>query len=115
MVIYKDKLCALCGEKFKPTSPTQKYCSVCKEEGRRIVDRKRDNKRNRKINGYKEYTRKCLICGVTFKTYYSNKKYCGSNECEEKRLRINNIKCEKRRSERNKENTKVVIIIIVFI
>lgn len=83
---YKEKLCSICSNEFKPNSPKQKYCDGCKEEGRKIKDRIRDKKRNRIKNGYVEYERFCLSCGSKFNTYYSKKKYCGDDNCENVRV-----------------------------
>lgn len=55
MPVYKEKQCLLCKLNYVPTSPKQKYCDVCKDEGRRIADRVRDKKRSRKNNNYIEY------------------------------------------------------------
>lgn len=90
MANYKNKNCELCGKDFTPTSPKQKYCLACKEEGRRITDRKRDRKRSRKKYNYKEYTRICPSCGKEFITHYSKKIYCGDLECEIYRVIIKN-------------------------
>lgn len=97
MAKYKDKYCNVCGNIFTPTSPNQKYCNNCKEEGKKIVSRSRDRKRSRKKEGYKEYTRHCEICGKEFTTYYSKKKYCGSEECEKIRIKRKNANFQKSR------------------
>lgn len=40
---YSPKICPICGEEFKPTSPSQKYCSkACSA----IAERRRDQIRN---------------------------------------------------------------------
>jgi len=88
----------LCGNIFTPTSPKQKYCVTCKDEGRKIADRDRDLKRSRKENGYIEYKKVCPICGTEFFTFYSKKVYCGSDICEKKRVLINGSKCDRKRS-----------------
>ena len=108
----------LCEENFSPNSPNQKYCINCKDEGRKIADRKRDRIRSRKKNGYKEYTRKCKVCGVEFTTYYSKKKYCGFDRCEEIRKFLNyeNIKheiCDRRRYKRAHDRIKTNSIKII--
>jgi hypothetical protein len=82
MVSYKSKLCELCGKEYNPTSPKQKYCIDCKDEGRKLADRKRDRKRSRVKNNYKKYTRVCPSCGMEFTTYYSKKIYCGDYGCD---------------------------------
>jgi len=87
--MYKEKVCLLCKKYFTPESPNQKYCVNCKDEGRRIADRKRDKIRSRKKNNYKEYDRTCKICGIKFKTCYKKKIYCGSEECEKERKFLN--------------------------
>jgi very-short-patch-repair endonuclease len=87
---YKPKACELCNKEYTPTSPKQKYCSVCRDKGRKIADRKRDRKRSRQNNNYKEYERKCLSCGKKFETHYKRKKYCGSKECDRHRISIKN-------------------------
>ena len=94
---YKIRNCELCKKEYVPTSPKQKYCIDCKEEGRRITARKRDRKRSRKKNSYTEYNRKCLACGMEFSTYYSKKLYCGADECEKYRLFIKNKRIHVRR------------------
>lgn len=70
---FKSKICLLCSNDFFPTSPKQKYCKTCKEDGRRIADRKRDLSRHRKKFNYNEFDRVCLCCGIEFKTYYSKR------------------------------------------
>lgn len=107
MINYKKKVCSLCGEEYKPTSPKQKYCIECKDEGRRISDRKRDRVRHREKYNYKKYTRRCKICGIKFYTYYSRKVYCGDERCELKRVKLNNINIEKKRSEKKCKLTKI--------
>lgn len=97
MANYKEKECSLCGQKYMPTSPKQKYCSVCRAEGRRITARKRDRRRNRKKYNYTEYTRNCKHCGIEFKTYYRKKVYCGAKECERIRVQIKNKRMHVRR------------------
>jgi len=94
---YKEKGCYVCGKKFIPTSPKQKYCLECKEQGRKIVDRKRDRRRSRKKHGYVEYTRNCLNCGIEFKAFYKKKVYCGAEECEKARVQIKNKRIHERR------------------
>ena len=47
MTDYKNKFCSLCGKEYTPSSPKQKYCVICKEEGRKLADLKRDRKRSR--------------------------------------------------------------------
>ena len=98
MAKYKEKDCALCEQKYFPTSPKQKYCMDCKEEGRRITARKRDRTRNRKKYKYSEYTRNCKHCGVEFKTHYSKKVYCGAEKCETVRVQIKNKRTHLKRS-----------------
>lgn len=95
---YKEKECCLCGKKYDPASPKQKYCSDCRIEGRRIVSRKIDRRRSRKKYNYTEYTRNCKYCGIEFKTYYKKKVYCGAKECERVRVNIKNQKTHARRS-----------------
>jgi hypothetical protein len=90
MVNYKNKNCELCGKEYTPTSPKQKYCIKCREEGRKIADRKRDRKRNRKKYNYKEYNRVCPSCGKEFTTHYSKKIYCGKPGCESCRIETKN-------------------------
>lgn len=107
MAKYKNKVCLLCGVVYKPSSPKQKYCDGCKDEGRRIADRERDKIRNRKNNNYQEYTKYCKVCGKEFKTYYKKKLYCGSEECEKERVLKNSIKAEKNRNKKLKEKTKL--------
>jgi len=87
---FKSKLCLLCSTDFFPTSPKQKYCEKCKEEGRRIADRKRDLNRFRKKFNYCEFDRICLCCGIEFKTHYSKKVYCGASVCDKHRLVLKN-------------------------
>jgi len=100
MVTYKTKVCKLCGKKYTPTSPRQKYCPKCKDEGRRIADRKRDRRRTRIANNYKQYKRVCPICGREFITYYSKKIYCGSDDCEATRVIIKNRNYHKLRDKK---------------
>lgn len=83
---FKSKVCLLCFTDFFPTSPKQKYCEKCREEGRKIADRKRDLSRHRKKFNYNEFDRVCLCCGVEFKTYYSKKVYCGLEVCDKDRI-----------------------------
>ena len=90
MANYKEKRCLLCKFLFIPSSPKQKYCVLCKEEGRKISDRARDKKRSRIKNGYTEYDRICPACGSEFKTYYKKKKYCGSVHCSKTRVSLKN-------------------------
>ena len=97
MVKYKNKACLLCGDVYTPNSPKQKYCPLCKEEGRKIADRERDLKRYRKNNKYQEYSRCCKSCGKEFKTHYSKKIYCGSKMCEAERLCLKNKRIHKKR------------------
>jgi len=40
---YSPKICPICGEEFKPTSPSQKYCS---KKCSAIAERRRDQIRN---------------------------------------------------------------------
>lgn len=87
--MYKEKECLLCKKLFTPTSGKQKYCNLCKKEGKLIADRKRDRVRSRKKNEYIEYHKCCKICGKEFTTYYKSKLYCGFIECELKRKYIN--------------------------
>ena len=98
MVNYKEKVCLLCGEEYKPTSPKQKYCIKCKDDGRRISDRKRDRIRHRKKYNYKKYIRRCKICGTKFSTHYSKKNYCGNKKCDKLRIQIKNKKTHATRS-----------------
>lgn len=97
MAKYKEKECLLCGKKYIPTSPKQKYCVNCKAEGCRIVSRKIDRRRSRKKYNYKEYTRKCKHCEIEFKTFYSKKVYCGAEKCDKVRLCIKNKRIQARR------------------
>jgi len=101
---YEQKTCNICGERFDPTSPNQKYCINCKDEGRKIVDRIRDRKRCRNKYRYKEYIRYCKACGKKFTTYYNKKKYCGSEECEKIRLQRKNYRIQ---SKRNIESERI--------
>jgi hypothetical protein len=94
VVKYKEKGCSLCGQKYIPTSPKQKYCSA---EGRRIGSRERDRCRSRKKYNYTEYTRNCKHCGIEFKTYYKKKVYCGAKECDQVRLYLKNQRIQDRR------------------
>lgn len=87
---YKDKLCEICKESYPPSSPKQKYCDKCKEEGRKIADRIRDRKRSRKKFDYKEHHRFCLCCGKEFFTYYDRKVFCGEKICDQFRVNIKN-------------------------
>lgn len=103
MVNYKSRTCVLCGKEYAPTSPKQKYCLGCKEFGKKMVDRKRDRKRSRIKNNYKEYTRVCSICGNTFITHYSKKVYCGSVFCEKLRQKTNSTSAELKRSLKRKK------------
>lgn len=98
MAIYKDKCCGVCGQIFSPTNPNQKYCVICKDKGRKIVDRVRDRNRSRKRNIYKEYTRNCLCCDVEFKTYYKKKIYCGAEDCDKYRISKKNKISQSRRN-----------------
>lgn len=98
MARYKEKDCFICGKRYIPTNPRQKYCLECKEEGRRIIDRKRDRYRSRKKHGYIELTHNCLNCGIEFKTFYKKKVYCGAEECEKARVQIKNKRTQARRS-----------------
>lgn len=100
MSIYKPKKCKICEQIFEPSGPSQKYCSSCKDEGRRLVDRKRDRQRSRIINNYKEYERFCLSCGKKFKTHYSRKVYCGSANCESYRIKVRNKLMHQRRDKK---------------
>jgi hypothetical protein len=97
MAKYKEKECSICNQKYIPTSPKQKYCSVCRAEGRRITSRKRDRCRSRKKYNYTEYTRNCKHCGIEFKTYYKKKVYCGAEECDQVRLYLKNQRIQARR------------------
>lgn len=99
---YKERICEVCEELYLPTSPKQKYCVECKDDGRKLVDRIRDKKRNRGKFDYQEYNRVCLSCEKEFSTFYSKKVYCGLKECNHKRVRKNGLKVDKRRSEVNK-------------
>ena len=94
---YKERVCFLCEQKYLPTSPKQKYCFNCRNEGRKIADRKRDKNRSRKKYNYIEYTRNCMNCGVEFKTFYKKKGYCGAEECDKVRLYIKNRRIQARR------------------
>ena len=40
---YSPKICPICGEEFKPTSPSQKYCT---RECSAIAEHRRDQLRN---------------------------------------------------------------------
>ena len=90
MADYKEKPCVVCGSMFKPNSPTQKYCELCKISSKKEKERERDRKRNRNNKNYKEYNRVCKSCGKTFSTYYKKKIYCGAKECELHRRQIKN-------------------------
>jgi len=103
MANYKNKNCELCGKEYTPTSPKQKYCLVCKDEGKKIADRKRDRKRSRKKYNYKEYICVCPCCGEEFITHYSKKIYCGSDSCEVLRQKTNSITAELKRSLKRKK------------
>lgn len=92
MVSYRNKNCELCGKDYTPTSPKQKYCSTCKDSGRKIADRVRDRERSRSKNNYKEFTRTCPSCGIEFTTHYSKKVYCGAADCELCRIYVKNKK-----------------------
>lgn len=97
MVKYQNKVCEVCLNEFAPTAPNQKYCSGCKEVGRRLTARVYDRRTTRIKKGYKEHIRKCLSCGEEFKTYYTKKVYCGSPECAKERIRIKNFNFNARR------------------
>lgn len=99
---YKERICEVCEEPYIPTSPKQKFCIECKDDGRKLADRIRDKKRNRDKFDYQEYNRVCLSCEKEFSTFYSKKVYCGLKECNHKRVRKNGLKVDKRRSEVNK-------------
>jgi hypothetical protein len=102
--MYKDKVCLLCKKDFTPNNPNQKYCVNCKDDGRRVADRKRDRLRNRKKNKYKERIVKCEICCIEFTTYYKKKKYCGSDECEKTRKHLNSVKIQNKINIKRKHN-----------
>ena len=97
-MIYSIKICAVCGNVFRPTSPNQKYCACCKDIGNKEKNRDRYRNINRINNNYKEYTKICPICNNVFHTFYSHKKYCGSSSCDIERKRRNGIKADKKRS-----------------
>lgn len=97
MAKYKERICFLCKQKYIPTSPKQKYCLICKDEGRKITDRKRDRRRSREKHNYIEYTRICKHCGIEFKTHYKKKIYCGAKACEKVRVQIKNKRTHIRR------------------
>ncbi len=40
----KKRECVICGKKYKPNSPGQKYCSKCKEEKKDVYYRDRSRK-----------------------------------------------------------------------
>lgn len=73
--LYQDKFCAVCGKRFSPGSPRQKYCSQeCAKQNKKLYMREWRRK-NRKIA-----KRTCPICGGEFSPPYGNEKYC-SPEC----------------------------------
>lgn len=102
MTIYKEKNCEICCELYQPTSPKQKFCNKCKEEGKRISNKRRDAKKYKIKNSYQEYTKRCKVCGVLFKTHYSKKLYCGSEECNKERIYKNNKVAQSKRIEYNR-------------
>jgi len=104
MKLYQKKYCNVCGKLFIPISPNQKYCDLCKKEGRRITTRIRDRNKSREEHGYKEYIRNCEACGKEFTTYYSKKRFCGAEECEKERVRKKNAKIHIRR---DKEDLRI--------
>lgn len=86
---FKEKTCSMCGSIYTPTSPKQKYCVNCKSKADKIMQVKRDKKRNRlKYNVV--YKKTCPCCDIVFTTYDSKKKYCGADVCELYRVRIKN-------------------------
>jgi hypothetical protein len=72
---YKERICEVCEEPYIPTSPKQKFCIECKDDGRKLADRIRDKKRNRDKFDYQEYNRVCLSCEKEFSTFYSKKDF----------------------------------------
>lgn len=90
MAVFKPKQCDLCFNLYTPSNPNQKYCPLCKEEGRKITDRARDRNRSRKANNYIEYQRYCKSCGILFKTFYKKKEYCGAKACNNERIKLKN-------------------------
>lgn len=97
MADYKEKMCLVCNRKFKPNSPTQKYCQNCRVIVSKEKDKEREKVRNRKRGNYKEYYRVCKYCGKSFSTYYSRKIYCGSEECEKYRKKLKNTLTHQKR------------------
>jgi hypothetical protein len=87
---YKERICGICKELYLPTSPKQKYCEKCKNDGRKLADRKRDKKRSRDKYDYKEFVKICPVCKKEFLTFYSKKVYCGSEICDKERISIKN-------------------------
>lgn len=94
--IYKDKECNLCACMYTPTSPKQKYCTLCKGKAVKIEQSKRDKIRNRKKHNIL-YSKKCPACDKSFETYNSKKMYCGKDICEDFRLRIKNKRTHSKR------------------
>ena len=86
---YKCKDCFVCGNSFKPTSPTQKFCLKCRDYANKM-SQKLIYKKRRYKNKPTIYTVECPSCGITFTTTYSRKKYCGSEECEKSRIKLKN-------------------------
>jgi hypothetical protein len=96
MPSYKEKICSVCNNEYKPTSPKQKSCpnEKCKVTIRREAEKVRYYKNRKKTS------KRCHSCGDLFETVSSVKIYCGSVVCEKERIRVKNIRSEQIRGSR---------------
>ena len=80
-------ICALCGKSYIVENGMQKYCSDCKEDAIKTVDRESGLKyynENRVVINYKKresrkYERRCKVCGNDFLS--KDRSECCSDEC----------------------------------
>jgi len=97
---YKPRICVICSKEFKPTNPTQKYCSEeCYKIGQRQIAITKG-----KMTGKGLDIRTCEYCGKLFKPTGYKQKYC--KECSIIVKRETSVRWQKEHPERVKLSRK---------
>lgn len=76
---FKIRLCKQCGDEYKPTGASQRFCLSCsiariKESKKRWAERNYPDRRAKQKS-----TEKCCICGEIFSSHYEGKAYCNKH------------------------------------
>ena len=93
---YKPRICVICSKEFKPTNPSQKYCSKeCYKIGQRQIAIAKGKMTGKGLN-----IRTCERCGKLFKPIGYSQRYC--KECSIIVQRETSVRWQKKHPERVK-------------